>query len=316
MKFGAPTWPFQWNPPYQQALRRIAAAGFRATEIVSWNLDVINDYFTPANLTDLKSILDGEGLELSQFCTHPRGLSSADAGIRAANIEHWKRASEIGRTLGTGIINMVSHHPFGMTDGNEVPRIRTRPVQQLFTLQTPEGMDWQQNYEDYVDAVRLCAIACSDAGLEMTIEPHPFRYVANNASALRLIEKVDHPALGINFDPSHTFPCGEFPNVSIYQLAGHVKHCHASDNDGTTNVHWRPGKGKIDWVAMFRALKDTGYDGVVSIELEDVPGVAQPSGNARGEPERKTATEEFMAETVGGAEYLKAICRDLNIPVE
>ena len=46
-----------------------------------------------------------------------------------------------------------------------------------------------------------------------------------------------------------------------------------------------PGKGKIDWQAVLVALKDVGYNGVISIELEDVPGVSRrmpiPSGAVR-----------------------------------
>ena len=52
------------------------------------------------------------------------------------------------------------------------------------------------------------------------------------------------------------------------------------------------------------------------ILLEDVPGVSRgPSGDP-GVYRNKTATEAFVAETVAGAEYLKAICRDLGIGVE
>ena len=66
---------------------------------------------------------------------------------------------------------------------------------------------------------------------------------------------------------------------------------------------------------MFQALKDVGYDGVVSIELEDVPGVSRGPSCARGLPQQ-TATDEFVAETVAGANYLKGICKDLGISVE
>ena len=66
-----------------------------------------------------------------------------------------------------------------------------------------------------------------------------------------------HQALGVNLDPSHTFPVGELPDVTIYRLNKHVLHCDFSDNDGTTNVHWRPGKGKIDWERALRALKES-----------------------------------------------------------
>ena len=135
----------------------------------------------------------------------------------------------------------------------------------------------------------------------MSVEPHPGRYLANHDGALRLLEHVNHPAMGINFDPSHTFPMGDYPNITVYRLGKHIIHLHVSDNDGVTNVHWRPGMGKIDWVAMFQALKDIGYDGTVSIELEDVPGVSRgPNSNAPGVYRNITATDEFVAETVAG----------------
>src|SRR5205085_466634 len=91
----------------------------------------------------------------------------------------------------------------------------------------------------------------------------------------RLMDHVQSPALGMNFDPSHLFPVGEIPHVVIYQIGDRVFHCHFSDNDALTNAHWRPGKGKIDWTAVMRALKDVGFKGVISIELEDVPGVSR-----------------------------------------
>src|SRR5262249_13967540 len=95
-----------------------------------------------------------------------------------------------------------------------------------------------------------------------------------------------------------------------------IKHIHASDNDAVTNVHWRPGMGKIDWQAMFDALKDVGYDGVVSIELEDVPGVSRGKGDAPGVYRNARATDEFVAETVAGRDYLIDIARKAGITVE
>src|SRR5215210_5589844 len=95
-----------------------------------------------------------------------------------------------------------------------------------------------------------------------------------------------------------------------------IFHCHFSDNDGTTNVHWRPGQGKIDWEAVLVALKDTGYDGVISIELEDVPGVSRGTSPVPGiVKEKRSATEEFARENVLAMEYLRGICAQQNIPV-
>ena len=59
----------------------------------------------------------------------------------------------------------------------------------------------------------------------------------------------------LGHEPSHLFPMGDLPHLAAYQLAGRVWHTHLSDNDGTTNAHWRPGKGKIDWGALLQALQ-------------------------------------------------------------
>jgi len=318
MKFGASSWPFQWDPPYEDCIRRVSSLGFRAIELIGWNQDYLTNYYTPTKITELKSCLDGEGLELSQFVSTPHDLSSGDKGKREAAVEHWRRTVDVGTELGAKLINMVSSHAFAMRDTVEIPRITTKPlVQQYATRNVPRGVDWDQNFRDYVDALKSCAKICERAGVTMTVEPHPGRYLANTDGALRLLEHVDSKAMGINFDPSHTFPVGDFPDITVYRLGKHIKHLHVSDNDGVTNVHWRPGEGKIDWKAMFQALKDVGYDGVVSIEMEDVPGVSRgPNSNAPGVYRNITATDEFVAETVAGMNYLKGICAEVGITVD
>lgn len=317
MKFGASIWPFSWAPPYDDAIKRVAASGFKAVELIGWNPDFLRDYYTAETVKNLRSLLDSEGLELSQFVSTPANLTSPDKAERTASVEHWKRANEIGAELGTKLINMVSAHGFNLKDGEQIPRITTKPLVQTYAAEIPSGLDWDQNYDDYVEALKQCAAISADIGVGMTIEPHPGRYLGNTDGALRLLEHVDSPAMSINFDPSHTFPVGDFPNVSVYRLGKHITHCHASDNDGVTNVHWRPGMGKINWTHMFKALKDIGYDGVVSIELEDVPGRSQgPRHFPQGAFKNIPASEEFVYESVEGMKYLKGVCKDLDIKVE
>jgi len=122
-----------------------------------------------------------------------------------------------------------------------------------------------------------------------------------------LMDHVGSPALGVNLDPSHMFPMGDLPHIAAYQLAGRVWHTHVSDNDGTTNAHWRPGKGKIDWEAFLQALDETGYTGTISIELEDVPGVARLG---------HSATAAFEAENRAGLAYLRALCVERGISID
>ena len=316
MKFGASSWPFQWDPPYENVIKRISSLGFKAIELIAWNKNFLEEYYSLSKTRELRKIIEGEGLELSQFVFSPFDLSSPEKAKRDQDIESFKKASEVGQRLGTKIINSVSAWPFGMRFGQEFPWFTNKPVVQLFTAPMPKGLDWEHNYQDYIEAVRECAEHCEKQGLYHSIEPHPYAYVANTSGALRLIEKVESEALCINFDPSHLFPVGDFPNISIYQLGSKIRHLHVSDNDAVTNVHWRPGQGKMDWKEMFIALKEVEYDGVISIELEDVPGVSRGGESVPGVYRNAVATDGFAKESVLGMEYLKDICNQVGIVVE
>jgi sugar phosphate isomerase/epimerase len=298
MKIGAPVWPFQWNPPYEDAIRRIARLGFEAVELIAWNRAALDEYYTSERIAELRRIMDGEGLPLSEFVSTAPHLSSADAAQREASVEQFKRMVDVGVALGATIVNTVSAVPFSL----RVPPLLSRPTAQLVTCDVPaefrSAAAWRENWKIYTEMIQRCCLLCEQAGVRYALEPHPFRWVTDAASMLRLIEQVESSALGINYDPSHTFPCGDLPHVAVYMLGDRIFHCHLSDNDAASNAHWRPGKGKIDWTSFVAALKDVGFDGVLSIELEDVPGVAhkQPSG---------AATEEFERECVTGMEYIR-----------
>lgn len=313
MKFGASVWPFRWDTPYDEAIRRIAALGFKAIELIAWNRNVLDSYYTPQEIRNLADIIASEGLELSEFVSTPSGMASTKREERDAAVEHFKRMVEVAVGLGTKLVNSVSVYPFAIS----VPRVTDRPLMQEFMVDYPSHLNWKQNWEDYVEAMRRCCDICEDAGVRYALEPHPFRYMANAASMLRLIEHVKSDALGMNFDPSHLFPMGEIPHAVIYQLGDRILHCHFSDNDALTNVHWRPGKGKIDWTAVMRALQDTGFDGVISIELEDVPGVSRGSAPVPGVYKGNwDATDTFIAENLASVAYIRRICEELNIPIE
>jgi len=312
MKFGASVWPFKWDTPYDAGIRRIAKLGFQAIELIAWDREALDSYYTPATIKHLRGLLADEGLQLSEFVSTPPGMASPDKSARDAAVEHFKRAAEVAVELGTGLINAVASFPFDIP----APHITVLPHVQIFQVDYPAGLDWQQNWIDYVDVLKRCCAICEDAGLKLALEPHPHRYMTSAASMLRLIEHVQSPALGMNLDPSHLFPLGELSHAVVYQLRDRILHCHFSDNDGLTNVHWRPGKGKIDWEALIRALREVDYDGVISIELEDVPGVSRGrAAQHGGYGAAEVAGDAFDRENVASVEYIRAICDRLQIPI-
>ena len=303
MKFGACVWPFKWDPPYEETLRRIAGLGLKAVELIAWDRETLDTYYTPQRINHLRTLLADLDLELSEFVSTPPGMADPDPAVREQAVDHFKRMVEVGVELGTNLVNTVAPNPFELN----FPRIMQKHIAQEWTLDFPPDLDWDQNWADYVEVTRRCCALCEEAGVKYALEPHPYRWMRNAASMKRLLEHVDSPALGMNFDPSHLFPMGEIPQMVIYEVGDRVLHTHFSDNDGTSNAHWRPGKGKIDWAGVLQALRDVGYDYVISIELEDVPGVAH-----RG----VSSTEALDREVLLSVEYLSDLCQDLGITIE
>jgi sugar phosphate isomerase/epimerase len=313
MRFGASIWPWKWEKPYEDTIKRIGRAGFRATELIAWDDDAFTDYFTDEKVRELRAILDGEGMVLSQFVVKTPNLSSPDPALRAASVELFKQGVEKTVALGSPIINTVVHFPFALS----MPQLADRPLVQTFSQEVPRDLDWAQNYQDYLDGLRQCARAAEDGGIRYSLEPHPFRYGANTEGLLRLIDEVGSPALGVNVDPSHLFPVGDLPHVTVYRLGDRVLHCHFSDNDGETNVHWRPGMGKINWQHLMQALADTGFDGVISLEFEDIPGVSRGPRHTHGAYRgNDVATEGFEEEYQTALTWLTGLAKEAGLKVE
>src|SRR5438270_1322075 len=114
MRLGAPVWPFQWNPPYEEPIRRIASLGFRSVELIAWNPQALAEYYTPERVRDLRSLMGDLGLRLSEFVSTAGGMASADPAQREATIEYFRRFCEVAREMGADTINTVAPMPFGL----------------------------------------------------------------------------------------------------------------------------------------------------------------------------------------------------------
>jgi len=293
--------------PYEDAIRRIAKLGFKGIELIAWDRKVLDEYYTQKKIRELKELMGSSGLELTEFVSTPRGTSSLRKNDQEAALNHFNRLVEVASEFETKIVNTVSLWPF---HGVPWPNIKERPLMQTFLMpqNLPYDTDFDKIWSNYVSLMkRFCDVA-EDADLRYALEPHPWSLVSNADAMLRLIEHVGSKALGMNFDPSHLFPMGETPAVAILKLKSRIFHTHISDNDASSNVHWRPGKGKIDWVSVLKALKAVGYDYVLSVELEDVPGVSKPGV--------EDADPVFDSELTKAMEFLKATGKEAEVKVE
>jgi sugar phosphate isomerase/epimerase len=95
------------------------------------------------------------------------------------------------------------------------------------------------------------------------------------AECLReLLETLNHPALGVNFDPANMILYGKGdPVAAVRTLGTWIKHVHIKDavrakQPGAwgTEVPW--GEGEVGATAFLNALKEVGFAGVLAIERE------------------------------------------------
>ncbi len=153
------------------------------------------------------------------------------------------------------------------------------------------------NYKLAVECFGPIAQACAAAGTTLAIEGWPGGgpHLANpccNPETTRAFIKDVGKGVGLNYDPSHLIRLGVDHIRFLKEFAPHVRHMHAKDTEvddearyefgiqGSSFVPphrwgeftWRytiPGSGVARWSESLRILKEAGFNGVVSVELED-----------------------------------------------
>src|SRR5580765_538847 len=109
-------------------------------------------------------------------------------------------------------------------------------------------------------------------GLEIVLELEPFdqALLKDVHELARFVNEIGHPAVRANADISHLhLSDASFDDVN--ELSGLIGHIHLSDCDGKVHGDLPAGMGVTPIKEYLAAIRDTGYDGTVSIELEYSP---------------------------------------------
>ena len=177
----------------------------------------------------------------------------------------------------------------------------------FFVVMLPEDPDLprKENFEAMVDGFGRLRDVLGECGGRIVIEgwPGPGALCCTPETIRAFLDAVDSPTMGLNYDPSHLIRMGVDPLGFLGEFAGRVGHIHGKDTEilserlyelGTEQpptfaepiafggAHWRyciPGHGRMRWSKAFEVLAAGGYDGHVSIELED----ANFNGTEEGE---------------------------------
>jgi D-psicose/D-tagatose/L-ribulose 3-epimerase len=143
-----------------------------------------------------------------------------------------------------------------------------------------------------VEHVRELGEHAGSLGLEVALELEPFHLSLINdlPKMVRFLDDVAHPAVKANVDVSHLALARSAP-AELAALAGRIAHVHFSDCDGSKHGDLPPGRGVVNFPPYLEALKATGFNGALSIELEYSP---EPGKIVEWVREAYTATDRLM----------------------
>jgi sugar phosphate isomerase/epimerase len=141
-----------------------------------------------------------------------------------------------------------------------------------FHIDIDPSFDWNRVWSAFVGTIKGCVARAKAHGRKFSIENHTHTLLPDTGSLLRLWDAITDPALGANLDVGWIQLEREYPPVAVYKLKGHLMNLHMRDIDGLMRSFSPIGLGVMDFKAIIDALKQTGYEGFVSLEQDGHPG--------------------------------------------
>jgi len=122
------------------------------------------------------------------------------------------------------------------------------------------------------EKLRGAAETAAKKGVILLLENEAACNTAGAAEAAAVLGAISSPNLMLNWDPGNAAEHGEKPYPDGYKLLpkNRIGHCHCKDAakkaEGSGYEWAAMGRGVIDWVGQFAALKRDGYRLAVTLE--------------------------------------------------
>ncbi|SDA99953.1 sugar phosphate isomerase/epimerase family protein [Sinorhizobium sp. NFACC03] len=190
--------------------------------------------------------LDGLGLGRSTTSIVPTPEASpisCDAEVRVRGIAHLDWALDCAIALGAESMGGPFHAPIGFFTGRGAS---------------------EDELKYGADAHHALAARAAANGMHLSLEPlNRFEtyYLNTMEQARAYVDRVAHPAFKIMYDTFHANVEERRPEAAIRLIGQDIGVFHVSENDRGI-----PGRGHIDFAAMFTVLKEIGYDGWLTLE--------------------------------------------------
>tara|TARA_B100001559_G_C16485536_1_gene615834 strand:- start:386 stop:1234 length:849 start_codon:yes stop_codon:yes gene_type:complete len=222
-------------------LKKIKDVGYDGVEIPIFGGEEKVSHFA-----NIGKVLKDNGLDCTSVTVIPdedRSPISNNEKSRANALEYMKWAIDCSAALGSEILGGPYHQPLGIFSG-EPPSQKEKEY----------AAKVHQDAADYAKQVSI----------NLSIEPlNRFEcYFLNiGQDASDYVDLVDRDNFGYLYDTFHANIEEKDPVGIINKTIKNINHIHISENDRGT-----PGKGNVPWAETFEAIKNSGYDGWLTIE--------------------------------------------------
>jgi protein FrlC len=264
MKLAFNTWVYSsfpvWVPAYplEDVIRRLARIGYEGIEIGAANPHAYPDHVNPERRSYIKAMLADNGIALSSMLPAPGGgegnnVASLIPEERAAAIAQYKKVVELCAFWGGKTVLYVAGW-------------------QIFGTSRKQAWEWSRNA--LIDVARHAA----DFGVTIAVEPTSAdsNLVDSCDDVIAMMDEAALANVGAMFDTYHTLYRNEVPTDYVHRLGKRLVHVHLADVNREP-----PGSGVVDYVSLIDALKQTGYDGYLAMEIGFNRRAVEPDDLAR-----------------------------------
>ncbi len=129
----------------------------------------------------------------------------------------------------------------------------------------PKLFDRRQIHAWYGESFSQLAERAEPYGLRVMVEhpPSPVVGISDISAILAADER-----LGFHLDVGHAHVGGDRIEGLIKAFSKRLVHVHLSDNRGQSDDHRTLGDGWIDWPRAIGLIRQTGYDGTITLEVQ------------------------------------------------
>ncbi len=126
-----------------------------------------------------------------------------------------------------------------------------------------DDSDWNKCLEDFRT---LCRYAESE-GVNLAVEMHEDSLADTAAGAKKIVESIDSPCLGLNYQPLADMQTDE--QERLKEVVQYVVNVHAQNWTKSSGQRRQSliGEGFFDYKCIYRILRDAGFHGYMEVEF-------------------------------------------------